>query len=251
MILLIDGDILMYRACFSLERFLDKGEKVTAGLIKWQIDKYIDQIHQGVSKYSSKPIKGYRVFITEDNFRKLFATIAPYKGHRPDRPQLYDMVKEYMLTICTWLDIPLASSIEADDMLGIAANMLRERGVDYVICSIDKDLKQIQGKHYSWNPKGSLSEADCITNVSEAEGLKYLYEQALTGDSVDNIKGLKGYGKVRALKVLDGLTEPSEMFEACLEEYRKTDTDTPLADLLETLNLVYIMQSERFYRCPV
>jgi hypothetical protein len=41
--------------------------------------------------------------------------------------------------------------IEADDVLGIMSTM--EPG-KWVICTIDKDLKQIEGWQYNWNKMG-------------------------------------------------------------------------------------------------
>jgi len=239
-IALIDGDILLYRLCFAL----DKEKDVNAGFINWYIDKHINDL------VTSSGCNDHRLFITWDNYRKYFATIAPYKGHRPDRPRLYDQVKTEFEKRAIVLDIPLAKSIEADDMMGIAASMLRERGVPHVICSIDKDLKQIQGEHYSWDVKGSLTDGKVVT-VKEEDGLRYLYEQAMSGDPTDNIKGIKGYGAKKAKKALEQATTEREMFEAALEAYKAAGLETPLADLLENLNLVYIMQSEGFYRCPL
>jgi 5'-3' exonuclease len=83
---------------------------------------------------------------------------------------------------------------EADDSLGIAQSWM----TDTIICSIDKDLLQIPGKHYNFVKKEFL-------DVSRIEGLQHFFKQILIGDTADNIGGCKGIGPVKAERLLGGL----------------------------------------------
>ena len=105
---------------------------------------------------------------------------------------------------------------EADDMIKDRAIELGQTSC--VICSIDKDLKQISGIHFDYyrpqlnNPDGSpqLDEngfrkvAPCrgLDIVSEKDADKFFWVQMLMGDNGDNIKGIPRLGKEKAKKIL-------------------------------------------------
>ena len=101
-----------------------------------------------------------------------------------------------------------ADNEEADDLIAIAMT----ENPDSIILSTDKDFDQLPGRHY--NP----TKQELYT-VSEEDATRFLYEQILTGDRVDNIIGLKGVGPVKAKKALAGLDTELEMFNKCVEMY--------------------------------
>jgi hypothetical protein len=68
-------------------------------------------------------------------------------------------------------------------MLGVC------QGEDTIICSIDKDLRTIPGKHYNL-------DSGVVDEVTRHDAWHNFWSQVLTGDSTDNIEGLKGCGKV-------------------------------------------------------
>ena len=95
---------------------------------------------------------------------------------------------------------------EADDALGIAQTE------DTIICSIDKDLLMIPGRHYNF-VKDEFQE---VTNDS---GMRHFYMQCLTGDRSDNIKGIEQIGPKKAEKILTGCITEQELFNAVREAY--------------------------------
>ena len=113
---------------------------------------------------------------------------------------------------------------EADDLLGI------EQCKDIantIICSLDKDLRQIPGRHFSWEisggtPQKRWTKAAEHANVTHDEGLRFFYKQLIIGDVTDNIKGVKGAGKVAA-KVIDSCSNEQEMFETVRDTYGNDD----------------------------
>ena len=156
----------------------------------------------------------YRGFISGgSNFRH---EIYPeYKANRKDMvdPRWRSACKEYLVR--EWA-AEVTDGYEADDALGI------NQTADTIICSIDKDLDQVPGLHYSWPivRKGSIVREGKIYEVSEIEGLRSFYRSLLVGDRVDNIFGVDGIGKIKAAKMIDNLETEEEMFERVAELYQ-------------------------------
>lgn len=157
-----------------------------------------------------------------DNFRKV---INPeYKANRKDKvpPRWLSDVQQFLMS--EWKAEP-TYGFEADDMLG----MLQTE--QSVICSIDKDLLQIPGKHYNF-VKQEFYE------VSELEGLQSFYRSALVGDTADNIFGVKGIGKVKAAKLIDPLTTEKDMYNTVCSLYNDPDR------LEMNLNCLWLWRNE-------
>ena len=93
----------------------------------------------------------------------------------------------------------MADGMEADDLVSIWATEQRDYGADSVIVGIDKDLLQIPGWHYNFVKKLEPSYVDPDTAHYN------LMLQCLTGDSADNIPGIKGIGPKKAEKILAGV----------------------------------------------
>jgi DNA polymerase I len=178
----------------------------------------------------------YCGFLSDGNgFRDQIATTLPYKGNRDPlaKPVHYKKLREYATE--TW-SAQTVSDMEADDAVGIAA---RDPGDDAsLICTNDKDLDGIPGWHYNWTKPDS--EAYYIT---PKEAKFNFYVQCLTGDSTDNIPGLKGVGPVTAKKLLEGVSGPLEAEERILKAYiTEYGDDHGPERFLETARLVYILR---------
>jgi 5'-3' exonuclease len=139
------------------------------------------------------------IYLTgEGNFRDKVAVTLPYKGNRADRekPAHMEHLKRKFLEDFKAI---IVNGAEADDGLGIAQTGFRERDKESVICSIDKDLLMIPGKHYNFD-KGEFYDID------EETGQRMFYKQMLTGDSTDNIAGIPKVGPVAADYILSGMS---------------------------------------------
>jgi len=152
----------------------------------------------------------------EGNFRDLIHD--DYKGHRSKSgtnrnifvPVLRDMAVDAGLAIA-------ATGMEADDLLRIWATEIEEEDVEeFVICSIDKDLRCIPGRHFHMKTK----KTDMVT---EDDAHRLFYAQLLSGDPVDKIPGLPGVGPVKAVNAIAaGENESDYQFivkDAYQEEY--------------------------------
>ena len=162
-----------------------------------------------------------------NNFRY---TINPeYKANRKDveKPKHLGICRDFIMKFYNGV---MCDGFEADDAMGIA-QCKQETKEPTVICSIDKDMLMIPGYHYNF-VKNEFSQ------VSELEGIKQLYRQMIIGDSTDNIFGIKGIGKVGAAKIIDHLTDESQMF---LEVWQLYNDDKRL---LMNANCLWIQRNE-------
>jgi DNA polymerase-1 len=144
-----------------------------------------------------------------------------YKNNRNAStvPTLVDVLKNYMKKAhpC-WI----YEGLEADDVMSLMQTN------DTIICTIDKDLDQVEGLHYNWNKIG-------VYEITEEEGTKFFYRQILMGDPTDGYKGCPKIGKVKSQRIVDdfyerGLSE-AEMWKEIVDIYynnmiRYTDENT-------------------------
>lgn len=219
---LIDGDILLYRTGYAS----DKDEEWVA------VARMKETFHNIMEETGCND---YVIYISDsaNNFRK--ELFKDYKANRTaPKPVHLEGLTNVLLS---QYNTEVAWEEEADDALGIA------QGSDTVICSIDKDLFQIPGKHYNWVTGNK-------TEVSQLDGLRFFYTQLLCGDSTDNIRpstGLScpGVGEKKAFMLLDGLTTEEEMFNIVVQAYReslkdKLSDEDILARILLTGRLIKI-----------
>ena len=192
---LIDGDIVCFRCASSAE---NEPEEIAI----LRVDKLIRDI-----LYLTEA-ETYEFFLSgSDNFRK---QIYPeYKANRKDKPRPVHLEACREFCIREWNAV-LANGCEADDLLGA------KQTDKSVICSIDKDLLQIPGRHFNFVKTE-------FYYISETQGLRSFYEQLLMGDRTDNVPGVDGIGKVKAHRLLEGCYTEQEMFDVCRSQYNNDD----------------------------
>lgn len=188
----------------------------------------------------------YTLYLTgKGNFRESEATLKQYKGNRmgKSKPVLYQAAREYMEQSFA---AEVITGMEADDALSIAhyQEWKRCRGSrndsETVMVTIDKDLRQIPGWFYDLNAYASETKPEdrepvWITELGEVKatakkavisGLRGFYAQMLLGDVCDHIPGVKGYGPIKAAKIVNACNTEEELYNAILEVYRKAYGDT-------------------------
>ena len=190
--LLIDADILLYRAASSVEReieweediftlYADLNEAKTA--FKVQLQRIQDKLKSDDVLCCLTSRSG--------NFRK---QVSPtYKSNRKGTRKPVGYV-----ALCDWVsdtyDSITKPNLEADDVMGILQTKPENIGKT-IIVSDDKDMKTIPGKLYR-------PTADEMLDVTEADAEAFFLQQCLQGDQVDGIPGLKGCGEKTAKKIL-------------------------------------------------
>lgn len=187
----------------------------------------------------------YKAFLTGDNnFRY---TIYPeYKANRKGKPKPKHLadVQEYLIT--QW-NAKVTDGNEADDELGIEQTCANNSETSQsVICSIDKDLLQIPGKHYNFVKQEFLT-------ISPMEGLRRFYGQLITGDGSDNIPGYDGKIRHSIPKFMDQLllgledfSSPWDLYSYVLSHYGSS----ALSTLHINAKCLYIQRKENDYWEP-
>lgn len=197
MLALIDGDIITFRSAAS-------AEKDDEWIARARCDEMIDDILQAVGATH------YEIWISgANNFR--YTVYPEYKANRIGayRPKWELHIKDHLVQ--NWQAL-VSDGCEADDMMGVRQCETEES----IICTIDKDLWQIPGLKYNFVKKE-------MSNVTEAEGLRFFYYQMLVGDPTDNLKGVPGIGPKKATAALAGLESEAELFEKVRDYYNNDE----------------------------
>lgn len=225
--ILIDGDILVYRVGFAAQKknpLTGEPEALPKGIACARMRDTVDGI---INQF---PAQETRVFLTskdKSNFR--YGLYPEYKGNRTQpKPLLYDTLRDFLLN----KGAEEVFGQEADDAIGIAS-----KEFDSIICSIDKDLDQIPGKHYNF-VKGLQYD------VTPDAGLKFFYLQLLQGDSTDNIPGLTGIGPKKAAAALARAATERHFFQTAKAMYQSEFKDDWETVLVRNGRLLKIRQVE-------
>ena len=246
---LIDGDILRYeigrgaeqgwRAIVNEEDALPPFNYVEGMLLS-----RIEAIQYQVGTHKD-PI----LYLTEGRtFRYDIAVRRKYKEHRKtEKPFHFHNLTVYMRDV---LGAKIVTGIEADDQLAIDH---LSSGETTILCSRDKDLKQVPGWFYSWELGAQPSfgpekiTQDGYLNLSPnrkkvtGTGLAFFYSQMLTGDITDNIPGIQGIGPVAAYNLLVDKTR-EEQFATVCEAYKATYGDTWETEMTEQGQLCWLLR---------
>ncbi len=238
-LVLIDGYAILYRAYFAFinsPRRTSRGENTSAvfGMLL-QLGKLIEDCrptHMAFVMDTSKP-----------TFRD--ELYPAYKATREKMPEdLREQIPwaRELMRDCLRVPILELDGYEADDVIGTLSRRAAAEGVECVIVSGDKDFHQlISDKVLLYNRKGRGEEAEWVgpENASERLGVppeKTIDFLALTGDSSDNIPGVKGVGKVAANKLLARYESLDEIYEH-LEEIPQPGLRKKLAEGRESAML--------------
>lgn len=188
---LIDADIVAYRVACTCQ------EDDAQDFVFARLEDLVDSILVNTEATE------YRLFLTgKDNFR--YTVYPEYKAHRPkEKPFWLEAARQYLIAT---FNAEVIDGQEADDAMGIYQTE------DTIICSIDKDLLMIPGRHYNF-------VKDEFITVTKESGIRHFYIQCLTGDRADNIKGIEKIGPKKAEKLLAGCITEKEMFDAVRNAY--------------------------------
>lgn len=227
-IALIDGDVLAYReAASSQKTFLwaEDGEDECPDPSVALDD--LDDVKEGVAE----KIEEWRIAAgakevmvalgdSVNNWRKLI--LPTYKGNRDPakRPLL---LKELRAWITSRYPAPSYPWLEGDDILGMLSTGGYTGKHTPVVVSVDKDMRTLPGV-LIYDP---LKEKFHRTTRDDA--VRYHLEQTLSGDVTDGYGGCPQIGKVRASKLLAGLTSVDDMWTVVLETYAKKGLDAAYA----------------------
>jgi len=214
LLLLVDGHSLAFRSFYAFSRGGEGGlatkdgrpTSVTYGFLKALLD-------------NSKTLKPEGVAIAFDTAEPTFRhkADANYKAHRDVAPEVFFQDLEQLQQILeTHLQLPLcmAPGYEADDVLGTLANRAADSGWGVRILSGDRDLFQLVddsrdiavlymgGGPYAKSSGPTLIREEGVLGKLGVMPDKVVDLKALTGDSSDNIPGVRGVGPKTAINLL-------------------------------------------------
>jgi DNA polymerase-1 len=130
-----------------------------------------------------------------------------YKANRAPMPE--DLVEQipWIHQACSALGVPVVAikGFEADDVIGTLARQGEAAGFEVAIVTGDKDLFQLVGGRIRvFNPRdeGTWYDAAGVVDKFGVPPDKVIDVLALTGDAVDNVKGVPGIGEKGARELL-------------------------------------------------
>lgn len=222
MTLLIDADFITYKSCAACETEVDFGEDVilVTSNFKEALDlceRELYRIADDLGVYDDSIL----FFSDSKNFRK---TIDPaYKGHRNrKKPCGY---KRVINALKESFQVVIMPELEADDAIGIHATKYPGN----IICSPDKDMRQIPGQLYDLtNP---------VVDITAEDGCRWHLIQTLAGDQTDGYSGVPGIGVKKAEALLD---KHGATWETVVNAFAKEDLDE--SEALKNARLAKILQ---------
>ena len=222
MSLLIDADFIVYKACAGAEVDIDWGDDIILVTSKFSeayksVERELYHIATDLGCFDDSIL----FFSDSVNFRK---SIDPtYKGHRNrKKPCGYRRVINKLKEDYHVVVMP---TLEADDAMGIYAT--KEQG--HIICSPDKDMRQIPGELYDLS--------DGVVTVTPEEGKRWHFIQTLAGDQTDGYGGVPGYGIKRSISFFE---ENGYTWDAVVEAFASKGLDESIA--LQNARLAKILQ---------
>jgi 5'-3' exonuclease len=236
--LLIDGDVLLYKIGFA-------HNSSPLELAKYAMDVYLQGLrsHIPVKYFEKDPL----IYISDGGktFRHDIATIHPYKNTRnKEKPIHFHALKSHLLD--SWQSV-YCNNYEVDDYLGIDSRDNQAA----LICSIDKDVATLPGTHYHFDKKKMyfVSELGVLRlftysygKILRGTGLKFFWAQMLMGDPTDTIPGVPGYGHVKAYEVLKDINDSIELGRKVYRIYREYFGNNCDKIFIEIGNLLWILR---------
>lgn len=253
MLAIIDGDVLCYHACrprwektaqsvngVNVIRLDENGKRIPLEFSEEEDAQYLEESWEHLFLDLQELLKTVECddFVMAvkgpRNFRsEMYPEYKINRHSNPDQmnkfvPELRRRAVEAGLAICAY-------DREADDFLRIWAREARAAEIPYVICSVDKDLHCIVGRHY-------LMHKGLFLDVTRDYATRFFYKQLLMGDSTDNIPGIRGIGPKKAEGLLQDCTTDVEMQTVVKDMYEVVYGDEWKDWLLSNGKMIYIQR---------
>lgn len=278
----IDGDVLIYRSGFAVERtcyrvkfsdgsLKDLKNSFTRTKIKSKLkskgmeegkdyELFFYKLYEPVenalfvcrrqieSILEATKATSHTIFLSANdgsNFRYAVAKIpGPHgAGYKAGRPEKPKYYEDIRNYLLEEWEADEIFEMEADDALGIYQTE------DTIACHQDKDIDMIPGNHYNFVTKEfynawDVGELYLDKNKIKGVGVKWFYAQLLLGDNTDNIPGVKRYGPKTVYNLLKDLDTEEELLSAVWKVYKKKFKKEALDRIEEVANLLWILRTK-------
>ncbi len=215
--ILIDGHALAYRYFFALER---TGMKTSDNQPTWAVFGFFKALFDLIQSTKIKPDS---IGVAFDVSRHTYRT-QMYSEYKANRESMPDTMRSQLGLITEGLqalNIPIYTKegYEADDIIGTIAYKAKQKQHNTYILTGDRDSFQLVDREgfikVIMPSKGELIEYDWY-KVYEKMGV-YPYQitdyKGLSGDTSDNIPGIKGIGEKTACKLLSKFDTLEQIYE--------------------------------------
>jgi DNA polymerase-1 len=208
-IYLVDGNSYIYRAYHAIGYLSNsKGLRTNAifGFTKMLLKLFDDKNPEfaAVALDSKGPTFRHEIY-------------DQYKATRPPMPD--DLVEQlpYIKSIIQWLGVKMIEmpGYEADDIIGTLAKKGEKNGFNVVVVTGDKDFRQIISDRTSlWDTmKDKVTDLEALHNEYGLEPGQIIDLMGLSGDTSDNIPGVKGVGEKTALALIKDFGSLENVYE--------------------------------------
>ena len=227
--LLIDADYIVYKSCAAAEYDIDWGNDVI--MVGSKFSEAYANTKREINRICQNFLDPTVILFFSDstNFRKRVA--ADYKGHRNRkkpcgyRRVIHQLHDEYKVIIMP--------ELEADDAMGVYATS----NDDCVICSPDKDMKQIPGLYFNMEETVTITKED---------GWEWFLIQTLAGDQTDGYSGAPGFGVKTSAKFF---AENGYTFNSVVKAFKQKGLT--FEDALRNARLAKILTAADYHDGPI
>ncbi|MCD6293951.1 MAG: DNA polymerase I, partial [Deltaproteobacteria bacterium] len=153
-----------------------------------------------------------------------------YKANRPPMPEDMAVQLPFIRKVVKNLGIAMLqeSGFEADDIIGTLARVGESEGFNVVVISGDKDFRQLISPRISmWDTmKDKITDYDSLKAAYGFEPEKFIDVMGLSGDTSDNIPGVRGVGEKTAVSLVQEFGSFEGVFENLGEIKKKKLKET-------------------------
>ncbi len=193
-LVLVDGSGYIFRAFFAIPQLNNsRGLPTNAvyGFIRMLLKLLKDARPSHVGVVFDAPTKTFRDELYKE-----------YKANRAETPNDLIVQVPYIHRAVEALRIKsiVIEGYEADDVIGTLAARAARKGIDTILVTADKDFMQLVGPRVTlWDTmRDRRTTTREIKDRFGVEPAQLVDVQALTGDSIDNVKGVPGIGEKTA-----------------------------------------------------
>ena len=228
-VLIIDGMNTFIRSFAAIPTMDENGNHIGG------VTGFLKSVGYVTRKF--KPSRVYVIFDGKGGSKRRRDIYPDYKLGRKPLTRLnrtYDMTTEkdeqdlmrYELVIVAkaLMKLPITTitldHVEADDIMSYIAQHVVENGGESIIYSTDKDFLQLVGDDIKvWNPvRKKTYIPEIVVEDYEIHPNNFLLYRALTGDTSDNLPGIKGLGMKTLLKIVpEFVTEQHLTFDDVID----------------------------------
>lgn len=212
-IMIIDGSSLLHRAFYALPTLTTKEGLFTNGVYG-----FLTMFYRIMDEYNPD-----YVCVAFDNKGPTFRhkEFKEYKGTRQSTPselaQQFPMIRSVLKAM--GVKTLAMDEYEADDIAGTLSKMAKEKSIESILVTGDKDYLQLVDDNTKvLITKKGISEMDLfneekIAEVYDIEPKQLIDLKGLMGDKSDNIPGVPGVGEKTGLKLIKQYGSIEKIYE--------------------------------------